>query len=267
MTSCSEEQLAPSTLDTTPPARTALDNWIMDNFTKPYNIEILYRWNYTESDLSRFLTPAREENVEGFIKILGRIWTTPYVTIAGIDFVNSTCPKQVMLVGCSAYNSNGTVTLGTAEKGRKVVLYEVDEFDRTNAERLKRYMKTVHHEYTHIQNHLRIFYPEYELITVEGYRSDWNNVDLQVAYNNGFISKYAQDSPSEDFAEMVGIMLTNSAAEWAALLNMPVTDEGKAALKAKEAMVIKYYKEVWGFDIVELQAELDRAIKQVVSER
>jgi substrate import-associated zinc metallohydrolase lipoprotein len=266
MVSCSEEQLGPSTLDTTPPARTDLDNWIMDNFTKPYNIEIIYRWNYTESDLSRFLTPAREENVDGFIKILNRIWTSPYVAIAGIDFVNSTCPKQVLLVGSSAYNSNGTVTLGTAEAGRKVVLYEVDEFDRTDGDRLRRYMKTVHHEYTHIQNHLRIFDPDYELITVENYRSDWNNVALQTAYNNGFISQYAQASPSEDFAEMVGIMLTNSAASWAALLNMPATEEGKTALKAKEAAVIKYYKEVWGFDIVELQAELDRAITLVVSE-
>jgi substrate import-associated zinc metallohydrolase lipoprotein len=266
LVACSEDKLGPSVLDTTPPARTALDNWILEQFTKPHNIEIIYRWDYTESDLSRSLTPAREENVEGFVRVLKRIWTVPYATIAGTNFLNATCPKQLMLVGCSAYNSSGSVTLGTAEAGRKIVLYEIDDFDRSNTTRLKRYMKTIHHEYTHIQNQLRDFAPEYEQITAAGYRTDWSNVSLQNAYNAGFISQYAQMSPDEDFAEMVGFMLTSSADEWKRLLNMPDNPTAKANLKAKESKVIQYYKEVWGFDIVALQAELERAIAQVVNE-
>jgi substrate import-associated zinc metallohydrolase lipoprotein len=268
MVSCSEyDKLGSSVLDTNPPARTVLDNWILEHLTKPHNIEVIYRWHYTESDLSRYLTPATEKNVEGFVKILNAIWTEPYVKIAGLNFFNATCPKQVMLVGSSSYNSNSTVTLGTAEAGRKIVLYEVDEFDRKNAVRLKRYMKTIHHEYTHIQNQLRVFDPEFELITASGYRTDWNNVNAQTAYNAGFITPYAQAAPTEDFAEMVAIMLTNSSTQWNNILNnMPDNATAKDNLRKKEALVIKYYKEVWGFDILELQAELERAIDKVVNE-
>jgi substrate import-associated zinc metallohydrolase lipoprotein len=268
MAACSEdEKFASSVFDTNPPARTELDNWIMDHLTKPYNIEIIYRWKYTESDLSRYITPAKEESVAQMVKIFNPVWTDPYVKIAGSEFFNRLCPKQLMLVGSSSYNSSGTLTLGTAEMGRKIVLYEVDEFDRKNKTRLKRYMKTIHHEFTHICNQVTRFDPSFELITAAGYRTDWNNVTLANAYNFGFITQYAQASPTEDFAEMVGIMLTTSAEEWNNILdNQPNNQEAKDALRAKEALVIKYYKEAWNFDIKELQAELEIAVDKFVNE-
>ncbi|GHV56078.1 hypothetical protein FACS1894182_01910 [Bacteroidia bacterium] len=267
MVSCSEEKLESSIFDTNPPARTVLDTWILDNFTKPYNIEVLYRWKYAESDLSRYLTPAQEENVEKIVRVLKAVWTTPYVKVAGLNVFNSTCPKQVMLVGPSSYNSNGTITQGTAEAGRKIVLYEVDLFDQKNVTRLKRYMHVIHHEYTHIMNQLRVYAPEYELITPSGYRPDWNNVSSQEAYNAGFITPYAEAAPSEDFAEMVAVMLTNTKTQWNNILNtMPNNQVAKDDLRQKEALIIKYYKEVWGFDISELQAELEEAINKVVNE-
>jgi substrate import-associated zinc metallohydrolase lipoprotein len=268
MVACSDdEKFAPTIFDTTPPARTELDNWIMEHLTKPYNIEIIYRWKYVESDLSRDITPPKEESVEKMVRIFNPIWTDPYVKIAGREFFNQLCPKQIMLVGSSSYNSNGTVTLGTAEMGRKIVLYEVDEFDRKDKARLRRYMKTIHHEFTHICNRYIRVDPAFELITPEGYRTDWNNVSAANAYNYGFITPYAQAAPTEDFAEMVGVMLTTSAEEWNSILdNQPNNQAAKDALRAKEAMVVKYYKEAWNFDIKELQAELEIAIDKVVSE-
>ena len=70
-----------------------------------------------------------------------------------------------MFIGSSRYNSDGTVTKGSAEGGRKIIIYEVNQFDRTNATRLKRYMKTIHHEFTHIANQTIEFPKEYELIS------------------------------------------------------------------------------------------------------
>ena len=100
-----------------------------------------------------------------------------------------------MFIGSSRYNSDGTVTKGSAEGGRKIIIYEVNQFDRTNATRLKRYMKTIHHEFTHIANQTIEFPKEYELIS-PGYVEQWKNMKDQEAYDAGFISPYAMSSPA-----------------------------------------------------------------------
>ena len=267
LTACSEdENFGPTIFDTSSPSRTALETWILENLTKPHNIEVIYRWNYMESDMSRNLTPPLEDKAEGFIKVIKKIWPEPYVQIAGIDFFNSLTPKQIFLVGSEAYNSSGTVTLGTAESGRKVVIYDVNSFNQSNKTRLVRYMKTIHHEFTHICNQTQRFDPAYEKISPEGYRSDWNNVSQQQAYDAGFITPYACDAPNEDFAEMVAVLLTNTYASWRNMVdNGPTTDSGKASLKAKEEQVVAYYRGVWGFDIYALQAACEEAIDAAVN--
>jgi substrate import-associated zinc metallohydrolase lipoprotein len=185
--------------------------------------------------------------------MLKTVWIDPYIRIAGLDFFNSLTPKQLLLVGSEAWNSS-TRTVGTAEGGRKIVLYEIDHFDTTNRTRLIRYMKTIHHEFTHICNQTKRYDPDFEKIATDGYRgADWHNESDQVSYDKGFITPYATASPAEDFAEMVGVMLTHTYAEWNDILdNKPTTVVGKETLRKKETMVLNYYKDVWGFDILEL---------------
>jgi substrate import-associated zinc metallohydrolase lipoprotein len=268
LAACSEDEKFDSSIfDTTPPARTGLDTWIVTNYTLPHNIEIDYKWQYIESDLSRNLTPPKEDQVEGIVKMLKKVWIEPYIKIAGLDFFNSLTPKQLFLIGSEAWNSGGTRTVGTAEGGRKIVLYEVDHFDTANKTRLVRYMKTIHHEFTHICNQVRHYDPDFEKIATDGYRgADWSSESDQVSYDKGFITPYATSSPNEDFAEMVGIMLTHTYAEWNDILdNKPTTVVGKETLRKKEEMVVNYYKSVWGFDIFELQEELEIAVNGYIS--
>ena len=266
LTSCSDDDnFIPSIFDTNPPPRTALEQWIYDNFTIPHNVEVTYRWTYIESDLARNLTPPEEDKAEGFVKIIKQVWPEPYIAIAGLDFFNRLAPKQLFLVGSEAWSSSGNYTMGTAEAGRKVVIYDINSFNKSNKTRLLRYMKTIHHEFTHICNQTVKFDPSYEKITPEGYRPDWNNVSQQQAYNAGFITPYSTSSPTEDFAEMVAVMLTNTAAAWRNMIdNSPDNATAKAALKAKEEQVVAYYRSVWGFDIYTLQAECEDAIERAI---
>jgi substrate import-associated zinc metallohydrolase lipoprotein len=269
LAACSEdEQFEPSIFDTASPARTELDTWIYTNYTLPHNIKIDYKWEYIESDLSRNLTPPKEDQVEGIVKMLKKVWIEPYIEIAGLDFFNSLTPKQISLIGSEAWNSTGSRTVGTAEGGRKIVLYEVDHFNTANKDRLVRYMKTIHHEFSHICNQVKNYDPEFEQIAIDGYRgADWINESDQVSYNKGFITPYATASPNEDFAEMVGIMLTHTYAEWNNILNTKPTAEsgGREILRQKEEMVVNYYKSVWGFDIFKLQEELEIAVNGYIS--
>ena len=265
LSACSEDEKFEKTIfDTTPPTLTGLDLWIMDSITSPYNIEVIYKWKDVETDLGRNLTPPFEDKADGFVKILKSIWIEPYINEAGLTFFNTLSPKQLLLIGSSAYNSNGTITLGSAEGGRKIVIYEINQLDKKDKVRLRRYMKTIHHEFGHIANQTIEIPVEYEMVTPD-YRSDWNNVSEQVAYDAGFISPYAMSAPSEDFVEMLAIFLTNSKSEWEALLNKPTTDAGKIALKTKQDMVISYYKTIWNIDLYSLQSRCEAAINNVTN--
>lgn len=259
-----DDSFEPTIFDTKAPELNGLDLWIMDNITTPYNIEVIYKWKDAETDLGRNLTPPLESKADGFVKIIKEIWINPYVDEAGETFFKTLSPKQILLIGSSAYNTNGTITLGTAEGGRKIVIYEINLLDKKNKTRLRRYMKTIHHEFGHIANQTVEIPVDYEMIT-PNYRSDWNNVTEQAAYDAGFISPYAASAYSEDFVEMLSIMLTNSKAEWEALLNKPATAEGKAALLRKQEMVLSYYKNVWKIDLWSLQSRCEAAINNVTS--
>ena len=268
LSSCNkEEEMGPSIFDTTPPIRTALDQWIYQNLTIPHNLEITYKWNYTESEMTRNLTPPKEAEAEAFIKdVLKQAWIEPYVKIAGRNFFNGSSPKQIMLVGTTAYNSTGTITLGTAQAGRKVVIYEINDYNKSNKDRLRRYMKTIHHEFTHIVNQNQRFQPEFELVTPGEYRTDWNNATAAWCREFGFITPYSSSSPSEDFAEMTAVMLTTSLTEWRKMIDVdPTNANAIASLKKKEELVVLYFKTVWGFDIYTLQAEMESAINKIVN--
>ena len=273
-----EDEMGPSIFDTNPPPRTALDLWILQNLTIPYNINVDYRWKFIESDLTRNLTPPDEKMAEAFIKdILTKAWIEPYVDMAGIDFFNRSSPKQIYLVGSTAYNSTGTRTLGTASAGRKIVMYEINEYDKRNKYRIRQYMKTIHHEFTHIVNQTVDFDPEFELITPGAYRSDWNNATERWCRENGFISAYSSASPTEDFAEMTAIMLTTSISEWRAKIDLVPTaaeiadnlkttiEKSRASLQRKEEIVVGYFKRVWNIDIYALQAKMEEAIEDIIN--
>lgn len=263
-TACSEDDLGPSIFDTSGDDLTELDLWMQNNFVKPYNIEVLYKWKDIESDMTANLTPPTEENAKGFAGTLKRIWCEPYVNIAGDVFFKKLAPKQLLLIGSSRYNSSGTVTKGEAEGGRKIIIYEIDQYNIKDATRLKRYMKTIHHEFAHIAAQTIEYPKEFEQITPE-YVENWDKIKDVDAYNKGFLSNYAMSEPSEDFAEIVGFMLSNSAEDWEKMLDLPATQEAKDKLRQKVEMVLVYYRDTWNVDLTALQAGCEKALYDVVN--
>ena len=58
-----------------------IDEWIIDNYTRPYNMEVKYRWDQSELDLNRTLVPIKEELVVSVMKVVQEIWIKPYEQI------------------------------------------------------------------------------------------------------------------------------------------------------------------------------------------
>jgi len=240
--------------------QSTLDNWLFTTFTQPYNISVKYRWDGTEYDNSRTLVPAKIENVQPLMEMVRNAWIDPYTAEIGQDFIKTYAPKNYVLVGSVQYNSGGTVTLGEAEGGIKVTLFNVNNFLNTDRNVAKRVLKTIHHEFTHILNQTTSYQKEFPLITPAGYTADWNNSSVFAA--NGFITQYAQAAPGEDFAEMVSIMLTEGKQGYEAILRANPSTTAVAQIRKKEDLVVSYFKQVWNIDVYALQNRVQAALNQ-----
>ena len=254
-----DEPLKESILDTTPAVNSPLDNWIDTNFLTPYNINVQYKWDQNVVDNNRYLFPPTLTKVQPALEIVQKIWLQSYATIGGPDFVKIIAPREFVLVGGINLNTTGTITLGLADAGQRITLFETDKVDKTDRENVKRFIKTIQHEYIHILNQTKPF-DEKTLakITPTGYTSNWYATSTAVANEEGFISDYARSNINEDFAEMAATILINSKAEYQAILDGIEDEKAVANIKAKEAVVVKYFKDSFNMDFYKLRDEAEK---------
>lgn len=229
----------------------SIDKWLRDTLTKPYNIDVKYRWDAFELDLDKTLVPPSLDKIVPMMRIVKYGWIDSYEEEAGSDFIKTFCPKQYELVGSVAYNTNGTVTLGEAEAGRKVILYRVNQLNIKDTVFVKRVLKTIQHEFGHILHQNILYSAEYPTIT-PGYTTTWNTVSDANARAAGFITPYAMSGPDEDFVEMIAVMLTEGKANYDAIVNAQAATP-KAALRSKELIVVNYFKQNYNIDFYSLQ--------------
>lgn len=235
-----------------------IDDWLYENFVLPYNIEVKYRFDRYEVALNRVLVPPREDKVIPVMETIQKTWIEPYEQEAGPAFIKELSPKQFVLIGSAEYNTNGTITLGTAEGGRKIVLYVLNDFDKKEESQVKQMLHTIHHEFGHIL-HQTIMYPEeYKRITTD-YTASWNDYSLEDARSRGYITEYARSSPDEDFVEMISIMLIEGKEGFEAIVNNAPAS-AQPLFRNKEEVIVRYFKQAWNIDIYSLQSRTEAAI-------
>ena len=271
--SCSDDdKLSDTTIYTnTVPQRDALDQWLLENYTYPYNVNFLYKYKDIESDMEYTLVPADSAKTAKLAKIVKYLWFDAYMETVGQEFVKSNVPRILSLIGSPAYNNNGTMVMGTAEGGYKVVLYMVnwltDETLHDYQVLTDYYFTTMHHEFMHILNQKKPYDTNFDLISEKDYVSgDWylQNTE-QESQPAGFIRNYAQSEPREDFAETYAQYITNSDELWASkLANADAQEDqkGSAIILQKLEMIRTYMKDSWNIDIDELhKAVQHRAVE------
>lgn len=240
-----------------------LDEWIYDNFTKPYNISVDYRWNGSELGLNNTLVPTKEDRVIPLMTVVKEAWIDVYAKAAGEDFIKRLSPRQYVLVGSPRYNASGTITVGSASAGSKVVIYRTNWFTVEDRAIVKRVLKTIHHEFAHILHQNTMYPAEYELISPADYTSSWNSISSSDANNAGFITPYAMADVNEDFAEMIGLLLTEGVDGYQEILDSITDPEGIEKIKQKEEIVANYLDQVWGLDFYNLQKLTEEAINKI----
>lgn len=266
---CSEEDLdANSIFDSeTAVPDNEFDTWLKKNYTDNYNIEFKYRFEDKESDHSYHLVPADYNKSIALAKLTKHLWLESYDELLGKDFLRTYSPRVMHLVGSPAYNSQGSIILGTAEGGLKITLYNVNNIDLDNidiADLNYWYFKTMHHEFAHILHQTKEYTTDFNLITPGSYQSSsWVNLSEKEALDMGFISNYASSETQEDFVEIIAIYVTNTAEYWDFLVGQ-ASPEGQGFIEQKLAIVKDYMKTTWSIDLDELRDVVQRRSEEVL---
>lgn len=254
-----------SIFDVTPPERNDLDVWLLENYIRPYNIEVMYRLDDAETNMDYELAPADYDKSILLSILVKHLWIEVYTEGVGIDFVKENTPKLIYFIGSPAYQPNGSQVLGTAEGGQKVTLYGVNELDNTSiynpAHLTEIYFSTMHHEFAHILHQTKFYSEEYPKISDGDYVGDNcfdPNYTLANALGLGFVTRYARKSVHEDFVEVYTNYIISTKDDWELLLekaeantpiNTPAGQDGRSKLELKLDIVRNYMQDYWNIDI------------------
>lgn len=276
LTSCDKDEIKSESVITADSYKmNQFDKWLEVNYVNPYNIDFKYRYEEIESDYNYYTVPAQMENSIIMAHLVKYLCIETYNEVAGIEFTRANFPKMFYLIGEWEYRNNGSYILGTAEGGRKILLAGINYLDyvlggqwgeqENVAENLNHYyIKTIHHEFTHILNQTRDYPTSFRQVTPSSYVKDSQFEEPYVsAYlKRGFISAYAQTEPREDFAEMVSEYVTHSADWWQAQLkaaettwdgNPDQTETGRELIEQKLDIVRAYMFDTWHIDLDQLR--------------
>ena len=263
--SCKKEETA--NIDLTkyvdnPVANTALDGWLKTTFLEPYNMDVIYRYSDYYKDNDKVVSPANPASVQPQMQTVLEGFINPYKKVAGVLFVKQRLPKEWILFGSGAYQTDGSMILATASAGKRVTIYDLNNFNAGNADLVTRKLRTIHHEFTHILNQVVAMPTDFQTITKSTYNATWTTVPDATARDMGYVSPYASSQPGEDFAETTAHLLVLGQAWFDARANTS-TPIGKAALKAKEASVVQYFTINLGVDFRALQREVQNVVRGV----
>ncbi|MBR6858041.1 MAG: putative zinc-binding metallopeptidase [Bacteroidales bacterium] len=265
--SCVKETMSEnSVIKVTETKKNDFDRWLEVNFLLPYNIDFKYRFEMNESDMNYFTIPADYEYSIVMAHLVKYLCIETYDEVAGITFTRSYFPKMFFLTGEWEYRNNGTIILGTAEGGKKIFLAGVNllpQYMHTAEDLNHYYIKTIHHEFTHILNQTVDFPVDFSMITGTGYVADsWSDAPYNREFlQNGFITDYAQHSDTEDFAEMLSEYITHDQKWWDEQIGK--AGEKGHLINAKLDIVRTYMQDSFNIDIDVLRATVLRRQEDV----
>ena len=230
--SCSDDKLGASIFDTVdhPLDKSLytfpLDTFVKVNFQEPYNVRYMYKMqdmSLSSSDLQKNLTPCSYDKSVDLATLAKYLWFDIYKELANQHeiFLKKYSPRIIHIIGSKSLNvSQGTETLGVAEGGLKISLYNANNLSVDDIDMMNEYFfKTMHHEFGHILDQTISRPVLFNLLSNGQYdASGWTNTPDSVAAGRGFVSPYASSMAREDWVEVLANYVTRDTLSWNILL-------------------------------------------------
>ncbi len=271
-TSCSSDELsAESQIYDVSTPKNEFDYWLKEHYLDVYNISFEYRYNDILADIDYSLTPADYDQSILLAKLTLHLMMETYDEVTGgEEFIREYFPKIIQLIGSPAYNDDGSYVLGTAEGGKMMTLYSVnnllDTYVIQDADALNDYyFHTMHHEFAHILHQTKPYSTDYGQITASLYVGSSCFTEYATdedALRLGLITRYSGTNSDEDFVEILSTYVTLSEAQWQAKLDIagaPTEDDpsvnygGEAIILRKLEIIKNYLADSWSIDIDEVR--------------
>ena len=241
-----------------------LDRYIRENFIEEYGVAVRYKFVDRYVDQNKRVTPPKLNVVEPMLDFLTEFWIEPFTDVAnGNRFFRDHVPAEVILIGSTMYNADGTVTLGTADAGARITLTEVNFVNVENRDWVFRQLGTIYHEFAHIVHQRYNLPPAWQEISPQGYTSlgSWYNLTDEEALQRGFVSPYGTSTFNEDFAEVVAFLLFRPDFFTRFIDDEPncttvdcaARNEGRARLRRKYNAVLEHYEQNTGVDLLQVR--------------
>lgn len=239
---------------------TELDKRIEQEFLQEYGMAIRYRFVDRYIQPTQRVAPPSVEVVGPMLDFIQKFWIDPFLEVPnGEVYFRAYVPAEVVLLGGSIFNSNGTETLGTADAGAQITFTRVNDIDPLDIEWRDLQLQTVYHEFAHIVHQRNKLPVDYERISITGYTSagSWFTLTPDQALERGFVTPYATSSPNEDFAEIVAVYLQDPNFEANFLTDeanctTPECEErnnGRELIRQKLTAVREHYLKVVNIDL------------------
>lgn len=261
---CLPDESVSSPVKTQPLSTDPLDVLIRNEFADKYGIAVRYKFVDRYVEGNKRVVPPRRDAVEPMLDFLRELWIEPFVNVPnGEKFFKRYVPAEIVLIGSPIYNTDGTVTLGTADAGARITLTVVNLIDPEDPEWVFLQLGTIYHEFAHIVHQNFNLPPNFQQISPQGYTSagSWYNLPEVEALERGFVSPYATSSFNEDFAETVAHLLYHPEFYEVYINDEPdcVTadcerrNSGRALLRKKYNAILTHYQQYTGIDLLQVR--------------
>jgi len=264
VTACYPDEDVVAPIKEQPLSGDPLDQYIQQNFTDKFGIAVRYKFVDRYVDQTKRVTPPKLNVVQPMLDFLTELWIEPFTDVAnGTRFFKAHVPAEIILIGSTMYNADGTVTLGTADAGARITLTEVNFVNVDNEDWVFRQLGTIYHEFAHIIHQRYNLPPNWQEISPQGYTSlgSWFNLSEEEALRRGFVSPYGTSTFNEDFAEVVAFLLFRPDFYTRFLQDEPncnavdcaARNEGRARLRRKYNAILEHYEQNTGVDLLKVR--------------
>lgn len=252
------------------------DKYLQEAYLKRYNIAFQYKLSDESTDMDYNLVPVGLEQAKIVAHAVKYLWIDVYdkqLALAGDTcFIQKYAPRIINVLGSPAINAaQGTETLGVAEGGVKITLYNMNDIDLNNMAWLNKYIfHVMHHEFSHILHQTKSFPKEYERISAGKYDSQsWQYRSDKEAYSLGFVTPYSMSEAHEDFVEVISSYITDTrevwmdrgfemAADHTHIVWIDEDQEGTPIINQKITMAKEWLQEKYSITLDSIRAEVQR---------